>query len=105
MTERTDVSGSLIASEHIHQITVALNNLDVELVDRIFSLLKEVRDKRKTVFIAGNGGSSSTATHWANDLAKATKRSGRRRIQFRFEIYAFRRKSHPHVGPLPSLKV
>lgn len=81
MTEGTDVSGSFIASEHIQQITIALNALDVESVDNIFSLLREARDKRKTIFIAGNGGSSSTATHWANDLAKATKRSGQTPIK------------------------
>ena len=30
------------------------------------------------IYIAGNGGSAATASHWVNDLGKATKRSGRR---------------------------
>jgi D-sedoheptulose 7-phosphate isomerase len=39
-------------------------------------VLRRARDTHSTVFIAGNGGSASTATHWVNDLGKATKRSG-----------------------------
>lgn len=32
--------------------------------------LKRVKKERKTVFICGNGGSASTANHFANDLVK-----------------------------------
>jgi D-sedoheptulose 7-phosphate isomerase len=39
--------------------------------------LRIARDEGATVFVAGNGGSSATASHWVNDLSKATLRSGR----------------------------
>ena len=41
--------------------------------------LRTARDAGAQVFIAGNGGSAATATHWVNDLGKATRRSGQRR--------------------------
>jgi D-sedoheptulose 7-phosphate isomerase len=45
---------------------------------RIVDRLRVARDTGATVFTAGNGGSAATASHWVNDLGKATRRSGRR---------------------------
>lgn len=50
----------------------------VEAVDQLVQLLVAARDRGRTIFIAGNGGSAAIASHWVNDLGKATKRSGRR---------------------------
>ena len=41
-------------------------------------IFREARDRGSFIYIAGNGGSSSTASHWVNDLGKATKRSGQK---------------------------
>lgn len=38
--------------------------------------LDDARRKRRTVFLVGNGGSAATASHFANDLSKATRREG-----------------------------
>ncbi len=46
-----------------------LSGLDYEKVQEITWLLKEDR----TIFICGNGGSASTASHFAEDLAYWTK--------------------------------
>jgi D-sedoheptulose 7-phosphate isomerase len=46
-------------------------------VRRIVQLLNESRNRGGTIYIAGNGGSASTASHWVNDLGKATKRPGK----------------------------
>jgi D-sedoheptulose 7-phosphate isomerase len=54
-----------------------MNELDLEAVQRVVQIFRDVRDQRGTIYIAGNGGSASTASHWVNDLGKATKRSGR----------------------------
>ena len=51
--------------------------IDVDGVCAVVESLRVARDKGQTVFIAGNGGSAATASHLANDLGKATKRSGR----------------------------
>ena len=34
-----------------------------------------------TIYLAGNGGSAATASHWANDLGKATKCPGAKPIR------------------------
>lgn len=46
-------------------------------VAAVVARLRHARDSGATIFIAGNGGSAATATHWANDLGKATRASGR----------------------------
>jgi D-sedoheptulose 7-phosphate isomerase len=43
----------------------------------IVRLLNDSRERGATIYIAGNGGSASTASHWVNDLGKATKREGK----------------------------
>jgi len=47
------------------------------VVDEIFAAWSADRQ----IFIVGNGGSASTASHMMNDLAKFTRAEGRRRIR------------------------
>jgi D-sedoheptulose 7-phosphate isomerase len=46
-------------------------------IERVLRHLQRARDAGATIYVAGNGGSAATASHWVNDLGKATKRSGR----------------------------
>ena len=50
-------------------------------MDRAVELLLEAWRKGTTVFIMGNGGSASTATHFACDLSKQTIVEGKRRFK------------------------
>lgn len=68
---------SRVAVDYVEQLTALLKKLDLDALERVTSILQNVRDHRATIYIAGNGGSASTASHWVNDLGKATKRSGR----------------------------
>src|SRR5436190_9470881 len=45
-----------------------LEQLDFSAVARLAELLHQARIAGRTVFLAGNGGSATTASHWANDL-------------------------------------
>ena len=40
------------------------------VVDQFVNLIQTAQQKQRTVFIVGNGGSASTASHWATDLGK-----------------------------------
>ena len=60
----------------VEGITSALEALDVEAVDRVVTTLAHARDDGHVIFVAGNGGSAATASHWVNDLAKATRSAG-----------------------------
>src|ERR687895_618121 len=64
-----------IAADYLRELTELLQLVDLEAVERIVEHLRRVRDADGTVYVAGNGG--STASHWANDLGKATKASNR----------------------------
>ena len=48
----------------------ALDSLDLRLVDRAIEMFRQARADGRTIFVAGNGGSSATATHLVCDLVK-----------------------------------
>jgi D-sedoheptulose 7-phosphate isomerase len=53
----------------------------LEAARRIVPLLVEAREKRRTVFFCGNGGSSSTASHFVTDISKVAVRGEGRPIR------------------------
>jgi D-sedoheptulose 7-phosphate isomerase len=66
-----------IALRYLREFSQLMMRVDLEAVVRIVTLLRAARDEDATIYIAGNGGSAATASHWANDLGKATKCAGR----------------------------
>ncbi len=70
-----------IATGHVGRLDELLRQVDRDALFRAHTRLGAARDAGQTVYLAGNGGSAATATHWANDLGKATKRSGRAPIR------------------------
>jgi D-sedoheptulose 7-phosphate isomerase len=67
-----------IATDYVDSLRIELDRLDVDAIMRIVERLRAARDAGAMVFTAGNGGSAATASHWVNDLGKATRRSGQR---------------------------
>lgn len=53
-----------------------LNLLPIDAIREVISSLHEARQRKRTVFIMGNGGSASTASHFVCDLAKNTRVPG-----------------------------
>ena len=76
-----DAESRQVVDRYIKSFEVLLRLLDVDAIARIVKRLQDVRERRATIYIAGNGGSASTASHWVNDLGKATKRSGQTPIK------------------------
>lgn len=58
------------------QLQEVIANLPADLVDQVVALLLESAQQGKKVLIFGNGGSASTASHFACDLAKNTQVPG-----------------------------
>jgi len=50
-----------------------LSELNLDIIEKLASKIEETRKNGNIVFVAGNGGSSSTASHFVNDLVKATR--------------------------------
>lgn len=63
---------------HFDAVRRELARVPHKSVSRLVQILRSARDRGSFVYILGNGGSASTASHWVNDLGKATKRSGQR---------------------------
>lgn len=66
-----------IAGDYLRAFTALMSDVDLDAVARVLGHLRSARDRAATVYVAGNGGSAATASHWTNDLGKATKASGR----------------------------
>jgi D-sedoheptulose 7-phosphate isomerase len=61
--------------DYLKEIHTLLTIMEQDLVikmDDIASILLKARSERKTIFIMGNGGSASTASHFVSDLSKGT---------------------------------
>ncbi|MFJ8004010.1 SIS domain-containing protein [Streptomyces fagopyri] len=63
-------------SGYLTGIRRAVDELSLTELDGVTSLLEETYLTRGTVFTCGNGGSAATASHFAVDLAKNTRRHG-----------------------------
>lgn len=74
-------TSAVIAAQYLRGLEAALTTLDIEVLGRVVERLRLVRDLGGTVFVAGNGGSAATASHFVNDLGKATKVSGRSHVR------------------------
>lgn len=70
-----------VISTHLANVRRVLTHVEASAVLRIVDIFRDARERGSFIYIAGNGGSSSTASHWVNDLGKATKRSGRRPLK------------------------
>jgi len=62
--------------EYISTLQLTMDQLPRQLIADVIDLLQQARRKGSQVFILGNGGSASTASHFACDLAKNTRQEG-----------------------------
>lgn len=61
---------------YINLLQQTLDRLPKDLIAQVIEILHRARMNGKQVFIMGNGGSASTASHFVCDLAKNTRRTG-----------------------------
>jgi len=60
------------AGAYIEYLSSVLRGIDAGEVGRFVQTLLDARERGATVYFIGNGGSASTASHFANDLAIGT---------------------------------
>lgn len=58
---------------HLSQVSEAMTLLDVEQVRRFSDAIRVVKQAGGTMYLFGNGGSHTTASHFSNDLLKMAK--------------------------------
>jgi len=61
---------------YVTALQETINQLPKEEIVQVMELLHSARLDGRQVFIMGNGGSASTATHFVCDLAKNTRKEG-----------------------------
>jgi D-sedoheptulose 7-phosphate isomerase len=65
--------------EYRTELLTALGTIDLERVEQAIAWFAEARDQDRQIFVCGNGGSASTASHFAADMVKgASYQRGRR---------------------------
>lgn len=58
----------IMIEDYLHRETEILKKLDINAINEAVNLLEETRKKQSTVYIFGNGGSASTASHFLCDF-------------------------------------
>jgi D-sedoheptulose 7-phosphate isomerase len=65
-----------LAATFLQEFEDLLHKINLDALERVFEILKAARMRGATIYIAGNGGSAATASHWVNDLGKGAKVNG-----------------------------
>ena len=68
--------------QYKNELLQAIESLDLQKVGDAIQILTRARDEGRRIFVCGNGGSASTASHFATDLLKGASygRSSRFRV-------------------------
>lgn len=62
----------IFASAYFEYLGKILKKIDPQSIDSFIQTLLKARQRGASIFMIGNGGSASTASHYANDLAIGT---------------------------------
>lgn len=65
---------------YIEKLKKLLDSIDIDSIKKIIDILEKTEKTSGVVYIIGNGGSASTASHMANDLNIGLKRRGIRKF-------------------------
>jgi len=71
---------------YLRQLSETIDNMSRKAIWSVIEVLMDAWRNGRHVFIFGNGGSASTASHMVNDLNKLTIAPGKRR----FKVCAWR---------------
>lgn len=77
METREPIDDAGVARTYIEHLRDLLATIDLDQVERVVRALRAACEHGSAIYIIGNGGSAATASHFATDLAKATRRTGR----------------------------
>ena len=60
------------AGAYLDYLTSVLKTIDIREIGQFIETLLDARERGATIFFIGNGGSTATASHFANDIAIGT---------------------------------
>ena len=68
-------------SDYFLDVKKIIDDISIDDINKTIQILNEVRTNGKRIFVIGNGGSASTATHFACDLNKYVSVDGQKRFK------------------------
>ncbi|HXX88300.1 MAG TPA: SIS domain-containing protein [Candidatus Acidoferrum sp.] len=68
-------------TQYLHKVESIARQVSQEDISKVIELLFKAWKEDRQVFLAGNGGSAPTASHFASDLAKFTSVEGQKRFR------------------------
>ena len=68
-------------TEYKGRLFAALDTLDLSKVDEAITRLRTARDEGRQIFVCGNGGSATTANHFACDMVKGASYGHEKRFR------------------------
>lgn len=81
ITSRDLMRNRTFVSHYLQELESVIKRISQEDIDRVIELLYGAWRDDRQVFLAGNGGSAATATHFASDLSKFTSVEGKKRFR------------------------
>ena len=57
-----------LAKDYLKKLSDVMEKVSLEDFENIVGLIYDTYERRNTIFIMGNGGSASTASHFACDI-------------------------------------
>ncbi len=66
---------------YLSSLQTLLSEVSVEQIDTVLDVFERAYRDDRTIYICGNGGSASTASHWVCDFAKGTVAKDGRRMR------------------------
>jgi len=67
--------------KYLNDLELVIKQISHEDIDRVIKLLHDAWKNGRQIFLAGNGGSAATATHFASDLSKFASVEGKMRFK------------------------
>lgn len=81
---KSNLKPSSFAYAYVDRLNLLFKKIDSNKIDDLFLKLDKTRKKKRKIFLAGNGGSSSTAAHMQNDLNFDVLKRSNTKIPFKF---------------------
>ena len=72
------IAPDVFAGEYKAKVLRALDTLDLQGIAQAIEILQEAREQQRHIFVCGNGGSASTASHFVCDMIKGASQRGPR---------------------------
>lgn len=69
---KTGLNANIFINRYFQEVKQCLDSLDRKKIELVVDMLTQAYKNDRKVFILGNGGSASTASHFACDLGKGT---------------------------------